>query len=63
MNLNNNRIIGAANPIDSQDAATKLYVDTLQPTYDVYRANFKKKIEQCKLCTYVGKIYALLMEI
>jgi len=37
LNLNTNRIIGVANSIDSQDAATKLYVDTLQPTYDVYR--------------------------
>jgi len=35
LNLNNNRIIEVANPINSQDAATKLYVDTLQPTYDV----------------------------
>jgi len=31
VNLNNNQITNVADPVDEQDTATKLYVDSLQP--------------------------------
>jgi len=55
MNLNNNRIIRIANPIDSQDAVTKLNVDTLQPTYDVYRVYISNKNRTVQITHSVGK--------
>jgi len=67
LNFNDNRIIGVANPIDNQDAATKLYVDTLQPTYDAYRVYLSNKNRTLQithlggknLCTLDGNIIRL----
>jgi len=54
-NINDNRIIGVANPIDSQDVATKLYVDTLRPTYDVYKIYFSNDNRTVQITHLGGK--------
>jgi len=43
LNLNNNRITNVADPVDEQDIATKLYADSLQSVYDIYKATFSSE--------------------